>query len=69
MNEVYGYTESHDKVEVVSRTEIEESYYNKQSADSSFATKQQVGNMILSGTEEPSASIGVEGSIYIQYEE
>lgn len=79
MNEVYGYTDSHDKVEVVPRTEIEEDYYNKDDVDTNFASKDTtytktevnsiVTNKILSGTTEPSSSLGENGAIYIKYEE
>lgn len=78
MNEVYGYTESHDKVEVVSRTELEEEYYNKDDVDTNFAPKDttytktevdtKVTNKILSGTTVPASSLGENDSIYIKYD-
>lgn len=75
MEKTYGYTDSHDKVEILSKENIEENYYNKVSADTNFAkksetyTKEEADLKILSGTEEPSNDIGEEGSIYIKYEE
>lgn len=78
MNEVYGYTDSHDKVEVVSRTEIEEEYYDKNDIDTNFASKDttytktevdtKVTNKILSGTTVPASSLGENGAIYIKYD-
>lgn len=74
MEEVYGFTESHDKVEVLPKTTIENEYYNKTSADTNFApksttyTKTEVDNKILSGTTEPSSSLGEDGAIYIKYD-
>ena len=78
MDNVYGYTESHDKVEVVSKAEVEEDYYNKSSADTNFApksttyTKTEVDSKftsaILSGTTEPSSDLGEDGAIYIKYD-
>lgn len=78
MEEVYGYTESHDKVEVLPKTTIEEDYYDKSGVDTNFATKSNtytktqvdtiVTNKILSGTTEPSSDLGDNDSIYIKYD-
>ena len=78
MNEVYGYTDSHDKVEVLPKTVIEEEYYDKNDADTNFAPKSttytktevdtKVTNKILSGTTVPASSLGENDSIYIKYD-
>ena len=74
MEEVYGFTESHDKVEVLPKASVEEDYYTKTATDTNFApksttyTKTEVDNKILSGTSEPSSSLGENGAIYIKYE-
>ena len=78
MNEVYGYTNSHDKIEVIPKTTMEEDYYDKSDVDTNFATKNttytktevdtKMANQILSGTSVPASSLGEDGAIYIKYD-
>lgn len=78
MEEVYGFTESHDKVEVLPKASVEEDYYTKTATDTNFAPKSTtytktevdtiVTNKILSGTSEPSSSLGENDAIYIKYD-